>query len=96
MGFFKSLFTTRVNQIDAKYADLVNNDMAEKLWLAERTIKELRGMLEKEKRAHHRTRNVYSNVINIIRRKMIDIDFIISREAKKYDRAQEAKQCSKA
>lgn len=85
MNFIKSLFATRTKTVDNSYAALVNNDMAEKLWMAERAIKDLRNQLEKEKRAHHRTRNVYRNVINIVRGKMIDIDILISREAKKYD-----------
>lgn len=85
MNFIKSLFATRTKTVDNSYAALVNNDMAEKLWMAERAIKDLRNQLEKEKRAHHRTRNVYRNVVNIVRGKMIDIDILISREAKKYD-----------
>lgn len=85
MNFIKSLFATRTKTVDNNYAALVNNDMAEKLWMAERAIKDLRNQLEKEKRAHHRTRNVYRNVVNIVRGKMIDIDILISREAKKYD-----------
>ncbi|QVW27705.1 hypothetical protein [Hafnia phage Pocis76] len=86
MNFIKSLFATKKSAtVNSNYAALVNSDMAEKLWMAERAIKELREQLEKEKRAHHRTRNVYRNVINVVRGKMIDIDILISREAKKYD-----------
>lgn len=57
----------------------------EKLWQANRVIAELTARLEAEQEAHRRTRNVYRNVINQVKPKIVDIDVMVSREAKRYD-----------